>query len=269
MHLSIYLLPIAGLTIGLLVSLMGGGGGIFYVGMLTGLFTIPMDQAVSVSLATIIPTTLAASVSHYRAGNVKLKEGFLLVAGGIVSVIAGSYLVAITPIKVLKFLFGTFLLVMGIGMVISRKKKHSNKQLSENNESEEQNSKKGEHYSKIFIVKGLAFGLLGGLMSGMLGVSGTPPILAGLYSLGLSSLEVVGTSVMVLFFIAISGVVTHSAFGDMNWLLVILLASGTITGAISGPILGKRINKKALDKFYGPFFVIFIILMAISMFFDI
>jgi len=104
-------------------------------------------------------------------------------------------------------------------------------------------------------------------MSGMLGASGTPPILAGLYSMGLSSLEVVGTSVMVLFFIAITGVVTHSAFGTLNWLLVILLASGTITGAILGPLLGKRINKKALEKFYGPFFIVFIILMAISMFF--
>ena len=93
MHLSIYLLPIAGIVIGFLVSLMGGGGGIFYVGMLTGLFTIPMDQAVSVSLATIIPTTLAASVSHYKAGNIKLQEGMLLIAGGIVGVIAGSYLV--------------------------------------------------------------------------------------------------------------------------------------------------------------------------------
>jgi len=90
-HLPIYLLPVAGLVIGLLISLMGGGGGIFYVGMLTGLFAISMDQAVSVSLATIIPTTLAASISHYRAGNVKPKTGFILVAGGIIGVVAGSY----------------------------------------------------------------------------------------------------------------------------------------------------------------------------------
>jgi len=100
MHLSIYLLPIAGLLIGILISLMGGGGGIFYIGILTGLFAISMDQAVSVSLATIIPTTLAASISHYRAGNVKPKTGFLLVAGGIVGVVAGSYFITIVPVKV-------------------------------------------------------------------------------------------------------------------------------------------------------------------------
>ncbi|SJZ74088.1 sulfite exporter TauE/SafE family protein [Garciella nitratireducens] len=266
MHLPIYLLPVAGLVIGLLISLMGGGGGVFYVGMLTGLFAVSMDQAVSVSLATIIPTTLAASISHYRAGNVKPKIGFLLVAGGIIGVVAGSYLVTIIPIKVLKIIFGIFLLVMGTGMVISRKKKQGKEEISENRQLEEPNNE-SKPISKLLIVKGLVFGLLGGLMSGMLGASGTPPILAGLYSMGLSSLEVVGTSVMVLFFIAITGVLTHSAFGTLNWLLVILLASGTITGAILGPLLGKRINKKALEKFYGPFFIVFIILMAISMFF--
>ncbi len=267
MHLSIYLLPVAGLVIGLLISLIGGGGGIFYVGMLTGLFAISMDQAVSVSLATIIPTTLAASISHYRAGNVKPKTGFLLVAGGIVGVVSGSYLVTIIPVKVLKIIFGIFLLVMGTGMVISRKKKQVKGEISENGQLEEPNANESKPISKLFIVKGLVFGLLGGLMSGMLGTSGTPPILAGLNSMGLSSLEVVGTSVMVLFFIAITGVVTRSAFGTLNWLLVILLASGTITGAILGPLFGKRINKKTLEKFYGPFFIVFIILMAISMFF--
>ena len=180
--------------------------------------------------------------------------------------IAGSYLVAIIPMKVLKIIFGIFLLVMGAGMVISQRKKRTKEILSEKEQVEELDSSETKPHSKLFVVKGLVFGLLGGLMSGMLGVSGTPPILAGLYSLGLSSLEVVGTSVMVLFFIAVTGVITHSALGAMNWLLVLLLASGTITGAILGPIFGKRINKNALDKFYGPFFIVFIILMAVSMF---
>lgn len=268
MLLPIYLLPLAGILIGLLISLMGGGGGIFYVGMLTGLFGISMDQAVSVSLATIMPTTLAASISHYRAGNVKLKTGFILVAGGIVGVVAGSYLVTIIPVKVLKTIFGVFLLVMAAGMVISRKKKQLKKEkIAENGQLEEPNTNEIDPVPWLFTIKGLVFGLLGGLMSGMLGVSGTPPILAGLYSLGLSSLEVVGTSVMILFFIAVTGVVSHSAVGNLNWLLVFLLASGTITGGVLGPVLGRRINKKKLDKIYSPFFVTIIILVAISMFF--
>jgi len=78
-------------------------------------------------------------------------------------------------------------------------KKQVKEELTEPGQLEELIDNENKPMSKLFIVKGLVFGLLGGLMSGMLGVSGTPPILAGLYSMGLSSLEVVGTSVMVLF----------------------------------------------------------------------
>ena len=269
MHLPIYLLPVAGLLIGLLISLMGGGGGIFYVGIMTGLFAIPMDQAVSVSLATIIPTTLAASFSHFKAGNIKVRTGLTLIAGGIIGVISGSFLITLISVKILKIFFGIFLLVMGAQMVLSRKK-NKKKEIQddrEENPTEKLDKNIIKAVSKFNIVKGVMFGFFGGLMSGMLGVSGTPPILLGLYNLGLSSLQVVGTSVMILFFIAVTGVITHSAFGTLNWLLVILLASGTITGAVFGPIIGKRISEKTLDRFYGPFFVVFIILMAISMFF--
>lgn len=267
MHLPIYLLPVAGLLIGLLISLMGGGGGIFYVGIMTGLFAIPMDQAVSVSLATIIPTTLAASISHFKAGNVKVRTGLTLVAGGIIGVISGSFLITLIPVKMLRIFFGIFLLVMGAQMLLSKNKKKETQIDREDHQPDESDKNIVKAGSKVKIIKGIVFGFLGGLMSGMLGASGTPPILAGLYSLGLSSLQVVGTSVMILFFVAVTGVITHSAFGTLNWLLVILLASGTITGAVFGPRIGKGINEKTLDKFYGLFFVVFIFLMAISMFF--
>jgi len=266
-HLQIYLLPLAGLIIGLLISLMGGGGGIFYVSILTGLFSISMNQAVPISLATIIPTTLAAAVSHYRMGNVKPKAAMLLVSGGIFGVAAGSYLATIIPVRILKIFFGIFLLLMGTKMLISSKKRGTKSDAQETRISSGHSKDETVQSSKVITAKGLGYGLLGGLMSGMLGVSGTPPILAGLYSLDLSSIQVVGTSTMVLFFIACAGVFTHSAFGTMDWNLVLLLASGTITGAIVGPLLGRRISTKILNKFYEPFFIVFILLMAISMFF--
>lgn len=267
MHLQIYLLPLAGLIIGLLISLMGGGGGIFYVSILTELFSISMNQAVPISLATIIPTTFAAAISHYRMGNIKIRSAMLLVPGGIFGVAAGSYLVTIIPVRILKIFFGIFLLLMGAKMLISSRKRNIKSNMKKTGIPSEPHKDESVQSSKVITAKGLGYGLLGGLMSGMLGVSGTPPILAGLYSLGLSSIEVVGTSTMVLFFIACAGVFTHSAFGAMDWNLVLLLASGTITGAILGPLLGRRISIGILNKFYEPFFIVFILLMAISMFF--
>jgi len=66
-----YLLPFIGFLIGLLVTLIGGGGGIFYVLLLTIFYKVDMPTAVSTSLATIIPTTFVASISHHRSGNLR------------------------------------------------------------------------------------------------------------------------------------------------------------------------------------------------------
>jgi len=44
------------------------------------------------------------------------------------------------------------------------------------------------------------FGVAGGILAGVFGISGTPPVTAGLYSLGLPAILVVGTTVFVLIF---------------------------------------------------------------------
>ena len=102
----------------------------------------------------------------------------------------------------------------------------------------------------------VGYGTLGGLMSGLLGVSGTPPILSGLVLLGCTATEVVGTSVLVLFGISTVGFLSHLGLGDVNWTLVLELAIGTVTGAFVGPRLMRRIPRSALEAVYGPFFLI-------------
>ena len=50
------------------------------------------------------------------------------------------------------------------------------------------------------------FGVAGGVLAGVFGLSGTPPISAGLYSLGLPTIMVVGTTVFVLVFNFLAGI---------------------------------------------------------------
>jgi uncharacterized membrane protein YfcA len=80
------LLPLVGFLIGLLVISLGGGGGMFYVGVLTAFFNIPPAIAASTSLATMIPAVALGSYSHWKAGNVNMKVGSIMLAGGMVGV---------------------------------------------------------------------------------------------------------------------------------------------------------------------------------------
>ncbi|WP_180368567.1 TSUP family transporter, partial [Oenococcus oeni] len=53
------------------------------------------------------------------------------------------------------------------------------------------------------------FGIIGGLMVGVAGMSGGAPIIAGLFLIGLSTVNAVATSAYVLVFMSAIGTVFH------------------------------------------------------------
>ncbi|WP_324716568.1 sulfite exporter TauE/SafE family protein [Carboxydochorda subterranea] len=268
----LYLLPLAGLAIGLLVSVMGGGGGIFYVIILTGLFHFPVPVTASSSLATIIPTTLTAFLSHYRQGHIRLEVARWVILGAMAGTVAGSFVTAWIPEPYQKKMLGLTLLAMLVPMARRARKAQpavtrspagssdgaGESSLTGSGRGDAPGDGPSSAPSPRRHVLAIAYGLLAGIMSGMVGISGTPPVIAGLYALGLKAKEVVGTSLMVLLAIGITGVVAHSALGEVNWPIVFLLGAGTVTGAFLGPLLLSRANPAALEKVYGPFFLLLV-----------
>lgn len=253
--MSYYLLPFIGFLIGLLVTLIGGGGGIFYVLLLTIGYNISMPMAVSTSLATIIPTTFVASISHYRSGNLRLRNGVYPLIGGIVGVTGGALLTTFFVDSMLKKIFGLFMLIMGFLVYkgIIRQTGHSDNFSHHKTEKKPKTPRQINHRK---ILASSAYGMLGGIMAGMLGLSGAPPVVTGLYLLGNSAVEVIGTSVFVVLGISSVGLFAHLALGQVNWTLVGLLAMGTTAGAFIGPKFLKFIDTAKLEKYYSPVFFI-------------
>ncbi|HBC96318.1 MAG TPA: sulfite exporter TauE/SafE family protein [Clostridium sp.] len=236
-------LPIVGFIVGLLIISLGGGGGAIYVGILTAFFNIPPAIAASTSLATTIPTTAVGSFSHWKAGNVNLHFGLTMLIGGIAGSIIGSLCSGLLPQDMYNKLTGIILVLLAVQMLFSyiRKKKKRDDDMQDNDQAKKSNT-----------IKAVCFGLLGGVMSGLVGLSGGGPIVAGLMILGCQALETVGTSVLVLLGIAVTGFITHLGLGNIDWKLVGLLAVGTMCGAFAGPFLLKRIDKKNLEKVLRP-----------------
>ena len=246
------MLPVVGFLVGLLIVSLGGGGGAIYVGVLTVFFHIPPAIAASTSLATTIPTTAVGSLSHWKAGNVNLRLGPIMLAGGAVGSIAGSLCSGFLPQYLYNKLTGVILVALAVQMLVSFLSKRRKKAAG---------AHQTEQRSTAQIVEAIGFGLLGGAMSGLVGLSGGGPIAAGLLILGCSALEAVGTSVLILFGIAVTGFTAHLGMGNIDWGLVGLLASGTIGGAFVGPLLLSRIDKEKLNKVLQPL----IFLMTFSM----
>lgn len=238
--LKLIALPVVGFLVGLLIISLGGGGGGIYVGILTLLFNISPAVAASTSLATIIPTTAVGTFSHWRAGNVNFRLGLIMLAGGASGAVAGSLCSGLLPQNVYTAVTGAVMLLLALQMCISYLKKRRGK------------APASCHKGKRDIIKALLFGLIGGGMSGLVGLSGGGPIVAGLVLLGCGALETVGTSVFVLLGISVTGFVMRLGTGVVDWQLTLLLAAGTMAGAFVGPILLGRISKQKLEKILQP-----------------
>lgn len=108
-----------GLGIGVLSGLLGVGGGIFLVPILTSYFAVDQHMAHGTSLAVVIPTAImgAAVYSYHGAMNVTLAAQ--LAVGGVIGATLGSRVMQRIPAATLKRMFGIMLIVVGIRMVLA------------------------------------------------------------------------------------------------------------------------------------------------------
>jgi hypothetical protein len=182
--------------------------------------------------------------------------GIAFGAGGIIGALIGAYMSSLISPTLLGKLFGIFMIVLSIPMLFSARKRATSSVDTEKTSSSLTWARGG---------MSAAFGILSGAMAGLFGVSGTPPVIAGLYILGLPAAIVVGTSVFVLLFNAVSGLVGHLVLGQINLMLTLFLALGATAGAFLGPRFLGKIKTPTLEKVYGPLFMVMVIALGVVM----
>lgn len=258
MDFNLIFIPLLGFLVGFLVSSLGGGGGGLYVPILTLVFGVPPQVAVATSLASVLPTTAAGAFSHYREGNVDIRTGVILGIGGIIGTLIGAYIANMIPPFVLKKALGAFTLIMLIPILRSLLQRRKNKNI------DKQEVKTVALTGPKRIIASI-FGVASGLMAGVFGLSGTPPVSMGLYSLGLPAMMVVGTTVFVLIFNSITGIGSYFLLGRLDIMLILLLGSGAVVGAFLGPRMLKKIGPKTFEKIYGPIIVSISLILGLAL----
>ncbi|HZJ76904.1 MAG TPA: sulfite exporter TauE/SafE family protein [Oscillospiraceae bacterium] len=102
-----------GLAAGIIGGMGIGGGTILIPGLI--LMTDLQQQTIqSINLISFIPIAIVALITHYRNKKILLKFSYPLIFFGLFGTFAGSKIALIVSSKLLKKLFGVFLLVMGI-----------------------------------------------------------------------------------------------------------------------------------------------------------
>jgi uncharacterized membrane protein YfcA len=131
--LSFFLLYLGvGAVAGVLAGLLGIGGGLVIVPMLTFAFTGQglvhehiLHMALGTSLASILFTSISSLWSHNRVGAVIWPVVFRITPGTLVGTFIGAWVAAMLPTNFLKGFFGVFLLYVATQMLIGFKPKPS------------------------------------------------------------------------------------------------------------------------------------------------
>ncbi len=117
---------LVGSVVGILAGLLGIGGGLLVVPALTMLLPlldldadIVMPMALATSLASIVLTSSASALNHWRAGNIQRKAVILLLPGMLIGGGVGSSLADWIPTELLPKIFAFIVLFLAIQMLLS------------------------------------------------------------------------------------------------------------------------------------------------------
>lgn len=201
---------------GIFVISLGGGGGAIYLGVLTALFNLPPATAAATSIVTALPALMVGAWSYYRRGMIEFRLGNRMLMAAIPSIFLGFWLSPMLPEKLYKLVIGLILAALGI-QIIYKTHHQSAKQPN--------SSKWGS----------VAYGVIGGLMVGIAGLSGGGPITAGLLLLGVGMANASATSAYVLVGMSIVGALLHLSGGAVDWQAAGGLIIGSLVGALLAP----------------------------------
>jgi len=255
------LLPLLGFLIGTVASMVGVGGGVFIVPLLTLLYEFSPSEAVGTSLATIIFTSLASTANYSRQKRIYYKTGLILALTTIPGAFLGAYLTSIIEERLLGLIFGLFIFFVALRMIFK---------LSFSRTKQSHTGKGGHSESSLFesrrkISSGVALSFFGGLSSGLLGIGGGSllvPIMV--LAMKMPMHTAVATSMFTMIFTSTSGVMQHFRQGNIVFEYVLPLVLGTIFGAQLGAYTSKKISSGNLRTIFGIVLVIVSIRMILK-----
>jgi uncharacterized protein len=272
--LDVFLLLGIGAAVGFLSGVFGVGGGFLLTPLLI-LIGVPAPVAVASSANQLVGASVSGVLAHWRRGHVDFKMGFILLIGGIAGSILGIYLFALFSrlgqIELVislcyVVLLGTLGFLMGIESLramlrqrqpgAARRKLHRHTWL--HGLPLKTRFRKSQLYISALLPIGLGFAV--GVLSAIMGIGGGFLMVpAMIYTLGMPTTVVPGTSLLQIIFVA-ANVTMLQAFTNhtVDAVLALVLLVGGVIGAQFGTRFGTRLRGEQLR------FLLALIVLAVA-----
>lgn len=250
---------------GLLGSIVGLGGGIIVIPILTILLDVDIHYAIGASIISVIATSSGAAAAYVKDKVTNLRIGMFLELATTTGAIVGAVVAVYLSSALLEVVFGVVLLlsliplVRKIGEEIPPKQELVGiaKSLSLTGEYRKRNGNTVS-YNATNPEAGLSGMFVAGLISGLLGIgSGTFKVFSMDVLMKLPMKVSTTTSNFMIGVTAAASAGIYYARGDLNPIIAAPVAIGILIGSMIGTRLLFRTNNVSIRK-------IFAIVLAIS-----
>lgn len=219
----------SGLMVGFSLGLIGGGGSILAVPLL--LYLVGYHDPHIVIGTTALAVAMTAYINllpHWRAGNVRWKEGIAFALPGVLGALIGAHLGKVFPGEDLLFLFALLMIVVAVFMVRPR---------GTSNEKTMSNS--------AMLQRVIPTSFAVGALSGFFGIGGGFLIVPGLvFATGMPMIAAVGTSLLSVGTFGTATAITYALSHLVNWSIALEYILGGFLGGLGGSRLATVLGKQ-------------------------
>lgn len=262
------LLILIGAGTGLVGALLGLGGGVFLVPMLTLAMGVPIRTAIAASLIAVIATASASATVNINRGLVNLRLGLTLEVATSIGGLAGGLAASLLTQRQLFVAFAATLCAMGLVMAARAGRRNV---IRDPDADPGMLGGRLQERGLVYVYRvrriavGLVASLVAGAISGLLGLGGgivKVPVLNAFC--GVPFRVAAGTSTFVIGVTAAASAFVYYGRGDIAFPLTAAIAVGALPASLLGAHLSDRVQARSLKLMMAAILVLVGGLMALE-----
>ena len=263
-YLTIVLIFVGAIAAGLLGSLVGLGGGVLIVPLLTLAFGFPIYFAIGASIISVIATSSGAAAAYVRDRLTNLRVGMFLELATTTGAICGAFVAGLLAPGLLAVIFGIILLISAapilfkLGEELPKGVKNDRwaNWLHLASSYPDQHLGREVSYEVTRTPLGMGMMYIAGLISGLLGIgSGTFKVLALDTIMRLPMKVSTTTSNFMIGVTAAASAGIYFSRGDIPPMIAAPVALGILIGALAGARLLLHLSNRTLRIIFLPVIV--------------
>lgn len=231
------------ILMGTVLGLLGGGGSILALPILTYVLNVEPKAAIAMSLLVVGATSAAAVIAHVRQGNVVWKVALTFAPFAMAGAFAGGLVAKFVPGWILLTAFAVMMLLAAVSMWKGPR---------------EASGKRREVHTAWLALEALVVGFI----TGMVGAGGgflVVPVL--LFFVGLNMRQAIGTSLFVIAAKSFAGFLGFAGHVHIDYRLAAAFVGFAMLGTMVGAMANARIDANQLRRGFAVFIVAIAVLI--------